>query len=185
MKVEGIILAAGFSKRANAFKMTLNYKGKTIIENVIDGMLPYVERITVVGGYKIENLEPVIKKYEKVQLIFNEKYEEGMFSSIKKGISTVKGEGFFLTPGDYPLIEGFVYEKLLSIKGDIIIPVYNSKRGHPIFIKSSQIEKINDNKYSNLREFINDNNPSYAYVDCIGILKDVDTMEDYKEILKY
>lgn len=102
MKIDGVILAAGFSTRANTFKMTLEFKGKTILENVIDNMSLYVDRIIIVGGYRIEEIEKIVKRYEKVELIFNDKYEEGMFSSIKKGISKVSGDKFFLTPGDYP-----------------------------------------------------------------------------------
>lgn len=183
MKIDGVILAAGFSKRANTFKMTLEFKGKTILENVIDNMSLYVDRIIIVGGYRIDKIEKIAKKYEKVELIFNDKYEEGMFYSVKKGISKVSGDKFFLTPGDYPLIKSFVYKKLLECNGDIVIPVYKEKRGHPILINSRLVDNIYNPKYTNLREFIKDNNVQYIDVDCIGIIKDVDTMEDYKELL--
>ncbi|QCX33629.1 nucleotidyltransferase family protein [Caloramator sp. E03] len=183
MKIDGVILAAGFSTRANTFKMTLEFKGKTILENVIDNMSLYVDRIIIVGGYRIEEIEKIVKRYEKVELIFNDKYEEGMFSSIKKGISKVSGDKFFLTPGDYPLIKPFVYKKLLECEEDIAIPVYNGKRGHPILINSRLIDNIYNPKYTNLREFIKDNNVQFIDVDCIGIIKDIDTMEDYREAL--
>lgn len=127
MKIDGVILAAGFSKRAETFKMTLEFNGKTILENVIDNMIPFTDRIIVVGGYKIEKLIPIVKNYNKVELVFNERYEEGMFSSVKKGISKVNADRFFLTPGDYPLIDKSVYEKLLSCNEDIVIPVYKEK----------------------------------------------------------
>lgn len=185
MDIEGIILAAGLSSRAGTYKMTLEFKGRTIIENVIEEMLSHVQRIIVVGGYRIEILKPVVEKYEKVELVFNENYEEGMFSSVKKGISNIKGDRFFITPGDYPLIENGVYKKLLGNDGDIVIPVYDGKRGHPVLIKSSLINKINSNNYLSLRDFIKDSTPVMVPVDCPGILVDIDTMDDYRGILKY
>lgn len=185
MAVEGIILAAGLSSRANAFKMILMLGGKTIIEHSIDSMMEVCERGIVVGGYRIECLEPIINRYEKVELVFNENYLEGMFSSVKKGLSLVKGERFFFIPGDYPLIDPEVYRELLRHEGDVIIPTYEGRKGHPILFKGSTAEEIlRENKYSNLREYIRDKKQTLIPVNCRGILTDVDTMEDYNSLTK-
>lgn len=184
MAVEGIILAAGLSSRAKTYKMTLNIGNKTVIERVIDNMLSVCSRITVVGGYKIENLEPIIQKYENVQLVFNENFMDGMFSSVKKGFSCVKEEAFFFTPGDYPLIDDMVYKQLLNNSGEIVIPTYEGRKGHPILIKSSLIKEILEGyKYSNLREFITSKRPALVPVHNEGILLDIDTINDYNHIL--
>lgn len=183
MAVEGIILAAGLSSRANTFKMTLMFRGKTIIEHSIDNMLEVCERIIVIGGYRIECLEPIIKRYDKAELIFNESYIDGMFSSVKKGLCCIKGDKFFFTPGDYPLVEPEVYKELLKHDGDVVIPTYEGRKGHPILFKSSTSEEIlRKTKYSNLREYIRDKKQLLVPVYCSGILMDVDTMEDYERL---
>lgn len=184
--VEGIILAAGFSKRAKTHKMTLSLKGKTLLENCIEGMYNICSRIIVVGGYKIENILPIINKYPKAELVFNENFEKGMYSSVKKGLMHVKGESFFLTPGDYPVIHSNVYESMLDTDGEIIIPTYKGEKGHPVFMKSHLIKEICTNtKYSNLREFINAKGFTTVKVQDRGILMDVDTMEDYSKACQY
>lgn len=184
MAVEGIILAAGLSSRAKTYKMTLKIGNKTVIERVIDSMLNVCSRITVVGGYKIENLEPIIQKYKNVELVFNENFMDGMFSSVKKGFSCVKEEAFFFTPGDYPLIDNRVYKQLLNNGGEIVIPTYEGRKGHPILIKSSLIkELLEEDKYSNLREFITSKSPALVPVHNEGILLDIDTINDYNRIL--
>lgn len=184
MGAEGIILAGGLSSRAGAYKMTLMYKDRTIIENVIVNMQKSVKRIIVVGGYRMEKLEPVIKKYKNVELVYNENYELGMFTSIKKGLQYVREEKFFLTPGDYPLIDENVYRTMLGIEGDIVIPTFEDKKGHPILIKSYFIDEIlEEGRYSNLKEFRDTREPVFVPVGCRGILMDIDTMEDYINII--
>lgn len=185
MGTEGVILAAGLSSRAKTYKMTLKVGEKTVIERVIDSMLGICSRIIVVGGYKIENLEPILDKYKNVELVFNENFMEGMFSSVKKGISAVREDKFFFTPGDYPLINEEVCKQLLSAKGDIIIPTFNGRKGHPILMKTFLAKEVlQEGKYSNLREFINNKEAIQVPVKSQGILFDVDTIDDYKNILE-
>ncbi|TDT63665.1 nucleotidyltransferase family protein [Fonticella tunisiensis] len=186
MGVEGIILAAGLSSRAKTYKMTLILNGRTIIENTIEGMLPFCERIILVGGYKIEMLEPIAKRYDRVLLVFNENYKDGMFSSVKKGIGLVKEERFFFTPGDYPLISQDVYRELLKHDDKIVIPTFQGRKGHPVFFNGSVKDEIlEEGRYLSLRDYIGNSEPVFVPVDCRGILMDVDTMEDYENILSW
>lgn len=183
MKTEGVILAAGLSSRAGAYKMTLEFQHKTIIENVIDNMAAYVESIIVVGGYRIQELEPIVGRYKNVRLVYNQDYRQGMFSSIKKGIGCVTGDRFFITPGDYPLIKPEVYKSMLDVDGEVVIPAYGGRKGHPVLISGCfKGEILQDGKYQNLREFIRTKNVKLVDVNCSGILLDIDTMEDYKEL---
>lgn len=185
-KIDGIILAAGLSKRANSYKMTLNIGGKTLIENCIESMYDVCSKIIIVGGYRVENLVPVVEKYPKIKLVVNENYMEGMYSSIKEGLKHVRGDRFFLTPGDYPVIQKNVYDTMSQTDSDIVVPVYNGKKGHPVLIKSYLIKEICQNSvYSNLREYIGSKGFTSVTVNDKGILMDVDTMEDYNMACKH
>ncbi len=82
MKIDGVVLAAGFSSRAGVFKMELPLEGKTLIEHSIEGMHKICDKIIVVGGYRIEKLKEIFCEYSKVEVIFNENYQSGMFSSV-------------------------------------------------------------------------------------------------------
>jgi molybdenum cofactor cytidylyltransferase len=185
MEYEGLILAAGLSSRAGVFKMTLQLKGKTVIENVIDSMRMHCSRVIVVGGYRIEELQPIIKPYDRVELVFNESYQQGMYSSIKKGMSLIKAERFFYTPGDYPLIEAEVYEELQKHSSSVVIPTFEERKGHPLLLSWEIARQVLENEnYENLREVIKANNPLMVPVKCRGITMDLDTIEDYKLLLK-
>lgn len=186
MKVEGIILAAGLSTRAGTNKLILDIGGKTVIERCIYGMYDLCSKIIVVGGNRIEEIEDILKKYPKVELIYNSDYLDGMFSSVKKGLVNIKEEKFFLIPGDYPVINKAIYKQMLKLDEDIVIPMYKGKKGHPLLMKSYLIEElIKSKQYNTLRDFVNIKGFKSINVEEPGILMDIDTMEDYKEILLY
>lgn len=166
--------------------MTLSIGGKTLIENCIEGMYNVCSRIIVVGGYKFENILPIIDKYPKTELVLNENYRDGMYSSVKKGLEYIKGERFFLTPGDYPAIHADVYKTMLDREGEIVIPIYKGEKGHPVLMKSHLAKEICQNStYLSLREFIGAKGFETVEVKDKGILMDVDTMEDYLKVCQY
>ena len=178
--VEGIILAAGFSRRAGVWKMALPIKGRTVIEMSIMGMYPVVDRIIVVGGYNFKNLLKIIEKYEKALPVYNENFPLGMFTSIQKGVEKVSGDRFFILPGDIPLVRPSTYKYMLEQEGDIIVPVYEGRKGHPVLLSYAMKELLLDEERdSNLKAFINRMGFKEVIVDDPFIRMDIDTLEDY------
>jgi molybdenum cofactor cytidylyltransferase len=184
MNIEGIILAAGLSSRAKAFKLELLLDGKTVLERCVESLYDACTRIIVVGGYEIQKIKTMLDKYPKVLVVCNESYETGMFSSVKTGMHHVQADRFFFTPGDYPLINPKVCQRLLEIQDDIVIPVIDGKKGHPILMRGSLAEEIiKMPDTSNLRDFINQRGFTAVAVQDEGILRDLDTQEDYRQLL--
>ena len=186
MIIEGIILAAGFSSRAGTYKLTLELNGKTIIERCIEGMYDACSKIIVVGGYNIEKLTPILNKYSKIKLAYNENYQTGMLSSVIKGFRHTDGDKVFMIPGDYPLISLDVYESLLKVNANIVIPTYEGIKGHPVLMSKAMTGLLlHATGISNLREFISRHGFTTLEVDCPSILMDIDTPEDYVHTLNY
>ncbi|TCK97747.1 molybdenum cofactor cytidylyltransferase [Natranaerovirga hydrolytica] len=186
MAIEGVILAAGFSSRANAFKMALDFDGRSILQRNIESMYPYCQRMIVVGGYKIDKIKDLTASYNKVEVVFNTDYEKGMFSSVKKGVACVKAEKFFFTPGDYPLITDSILQGLLNAQGQVIIPMFQGRKGHPIMMTKEMIPKIlKEPVESNLKVCLQKESITLVEVQEKGILLDVDTMEDYHKAKAY
>jgi molybdenum cofactor cytidylyltransferase len=183
-KVDGIVLAAGFSSRTGSHKMLLPLGETTIIEKCVEGLLSVCSQVIVVGGYRIEDIAQILNKYPCVEVIFNPDFREGMFNSIKAGIKHVNNDHFFLIPGDYPLISSSVYINMLQNDGDIIIPVYRGIKGHPVLIKSSLIGQILNSREHSLKEYINNKGFSTVNVEEPGVLIDVDTLEDYYKVCR-
>lgn len=184
--VEGLIVAAGKSERTGScYKMALKIGRQTVIEKAIASMLPFCTKITVITGYNSSFITEQMKKCDQVNLVHNQYYEEGMFSSVKLGLKQIKSSRCLFLPGDYPFISESVFQALLFNDAEIVIPTYNGKPGHPILLRHSVIEKILSQDWQSLREFISTQQPSIIEVDCPGILMDIDTIDDYQEALTY
>ncbi len=182
--IEGVVLAAGLSRRTGVCKMLLDMGGTTLIERCIRGMYDVCSKVIVVGGHNFENIARIMAKYEKVRMVYNPNYLEGMFSSVKEGFKHVSGDRFFFTPGDYPLVKKQTYKDMIKVEGDIIIPVFCGKKGHPILLKTQLAEQLlKSTSYSTLREFINEKGFTTIDLQDNGILIDIDTMEDYRRAL--
>ena len=187
-----IILAAGESKRMGSPKMLLMFNGRTMIENVLENVSDSeIINILVVLGSDREILTEVVEKFN-VKHCFNDNYIEGMLSSVQCGFRNLPSdfEAVMIFQGDQPLITSMIINKVIEAyrltgKG-IVIPVYKKRRGHPLLISRKYSEEI---KKLDAREGLR--SLAYRFPDDVlevetddpGILKDIDTYEEYwKEI---
>ncbi|MGM0436158.1 MAG: nucleotidyltransferase family protein [Bacillota bacterium] len=179
---EGIILAGGYSKRANTNKMALEYKGKPLILSTIEAMQPFVKRIVVVTGHYHKALESILHTQKNVLCVYNDTYHKGMYDSIKKGLMHTK-EDVFIMPGDMPLVKPATYETLLKSEGLFRVPTVNNQKGHPIYMEASLRSTLLDSKeYDHLKAFRNAIGFSEIPVEDEGILIDIDTRDDYLQM---
>ncbi|PAW27231.1 hypothetical protein BKC07_20580 [Peribacillus simplex] len=193
MKMEAIVLAAGYSSRANAFKMTLPMGQMSVLEQTISKFEGLCSRVIVVAGFQAEIIQEEIVKiisenaYSfQIKFIYNENFDQGMFHSIQKGCNEVNAPTFFLTPGDCPLVKKETVQLLAKHKGNVVIPSFNYKGGHPIKLSSEVKQKILEtNPESNLRVVLDGYEKQYMNVDDAGVLMDVDTPEDYQKAINY
>jgi len=184
--VEGIILAGGFSSRMEKFKMELPIGDKNILSKCVDSLQSVCDRVIIVAGHQHERIQKIASSLTNVEIIVNENYKKGMFSSVRKGVREIKADRFFVIPGDQPLVKYSTYKKMLEIDFDIVSPRCNGKKGHPILFKSKLIKEIlemSDDEI--LRDFIHKINDYRIDVDDLGIHLDVDTLEDYDKLMKY
>lgn len=191
--MEAIILAAGYSSRANAFKMTLPLGHMTVLEQTISKFEGLFRRVIIVAGFQAEIIQEEIAKISsknaysfQMKLVYNENFNQGMFSSIQKGCNEVNAQTFLITPGDCPLVKKETVQLIAEHKGNVVIPSFNYKGGHPIKLSSEVKQKILEtNPESNLRVVLNGFEKKYINVDDPGVLMDVDTPEDYQIAMDY
>ena len=187
MTVDAVILAAGYSSRVGDFKPALDLYGKRILQRCIENMSDCCENIIVVGGHQVELIYELTKDLPKVEVVKNEHFELGMFSSVRRGIKEVRSDRFFIIPGDQPVVKGETFKTLIGYNMDIIIPRYKGKKGHPALFNSGCIPEIlamPDTEI--LRNYIHSKDDvKIVDVNDPGIGMDVDTMEDYDKIKAY
>jgi molybdenum cofactor cytidylyltransferase len=191
--MEAIILAAGYSSRTNAFKMTLPLGQMTVLEQTISKFEGLCNKVIIVAGFQAEIIHEEMAKISsknaysfQIKFVYNENFNQGMFSSIQKGCNEVNAPTFLLTPGDCPLVKKETVQLLAEQKGNVVIPSFNFKGGHPIKLSSEVKQKILEtNPKNNLRAVLNAFEKKYMNVDDPGVLMDVDTPEDYQKAMEY
>ena len=123
------------------------------------------------------------------KVVHNRAHKTGeMLSSLKVGLRAMPDNvsAILVVLGDQPRIQPKVVYQLLSAysrgKGDLLIPSYKMRRGHPILIGRKYWNEILDLRRDRvLRDVINAHSDDITYinVDTDSILRDVDTPEDY------
>jgi len=187
-KVCAVIIAAGFSTRTkDKHKMMLKINNKTLIESCVTPFKSVCNEIILVTGHNRKNIETIFENDKAVTTVYNENFEKGMFSSVKKGVEqlNLNCDKFFFTPGDYPMYSTNLLKTMLNSNEDIVIPVFKNRKGHPVLINGKfkkQILSLSNNH--SLRDFINSVNCSFLPIDEQSVLNDVDTLEDYKKVLQ-
>lgn len=188
-----VIVAAGYSSRAKAFKPLLPLGGRTVVEQTISSFKTTCSLIIVVGGYNYSKLKEFIESSEylngldlQILCVYNKNYDDGMFSSIKVGISYLKSGDFFFTPGDLPGVSAESIELLSKIEGDVVLPSYNDKSGHPVKLSESVKQSIlESSKGDTLRDILNKFKKNYVVLNDKAVLMDLDTPEDYRVMVCY
>ncbi len=181
MSVETVILAAGRSSRMGTFKMELPLGGKPLIVRTVEIYAPISDRIIVVGGYKIDLLRQLLAG-TGVEVVENLDYDRGMFSSVQTGMAYARGEKIFITPGDCALAPKWVPRRMLAVVGEIVIPTYRGRGGHPLLIDKSVVPIIlGEPPDSTLKKVITRMSACRIEVDTELILFDIDTEQDYQK----
>lgn len=182
--MQGLILAGGTSSRAQKNKMTFQIENQALICFTVESMQEMVDEIFLVTGFYHEDTALAVQNYPKVLVVRNRFYERGMFSSVQYGARFLK-EDFFLLPGDMPLVKKTTYQTLMAASGDIRIPTFHGEKGHPVWISKNLIADLrNENPKSTLELFIEKHGFVSVEVPDEGILLDVDTAEDFDQILQ-
>ena len=184
-KPDIVILAAGFSSRMKRSKTEIKINNKTILEIIIKTIYDICDNIIIVTGHFHQSQKKILSHIKRVNVVYNENYQAGMFSSVKKGIHNVKQNRFFLLPADIPFVQISTFKKMLKLKQQIVIPVFNERKGHPVLINSELIPEIlSERTDSNLRDFIQKTGFSLVNVDDEYILKDLDIPQDIYKLKK-
>lgn len=192
-RVAGIVLAAGRSTRMGRPKQLLPFRGRTVLECVVDNALASsLHRVVVVLGHEAENVMPLLG-HRRVTTVVNPLYGEGQSSSLKAGLGALTGEtdaALFLL-GDQPLVTPATIDLLIAAYADspspIVIPTFEGQRGNPVLFSREtfpRIEALNGDcgarvlfqEYAEEIHIVVVNTPAIHF--------DLDTEEDYLRLLR-
>ena len=192
-KVAGIILAAGEGTRMGRTKQSLPFRGKTILECVVESALASgLHRVVAVLGHQADLLEPLLEK-SGVEVVVNPLYRQGQSSSLKSGLYalTVESEAALFLLGDQPLVTPALIDRILAAyrasPSPIVLPLFEGRRGNPVLFSRETFPRIEAlGEDCGARPLFQE----YAArllsvpVDDPAIHFDIDTQEDYQRLLQ-
>lgn len=170
------------------FKLTLPWRGSTVIEQVVDTLSSAgLHEILVVTGHRRHEIEATLAA-KGVRCVFNPGYATGeMLSSIQTGIAALDAgdDAVLICLGDQPQMEAATLRAILE-EGErtgwqrVVIPSYRMRAGHPILIPNSLWLQI-INTTESLRAVLRNQADAIEYVavDTPSVLADLDTPDDY------
>lgn len=177
-----VILAGGKSTRTGRNKLLLPIHHQSILRHAIQSMMSFVDSIVVVSGYYDQDIRQECQGMDRVHVVYNPNHEQGMFLSVRQGLIHSQGD-VLLLPGDCPLVHPTTIEALLRASGELRVPMYRNRYGHPLFLSQKMVQLcLQEPLDSNLRVFRNRHQVEAVSVADEHILDDIDTLEQYFQI---
>jgi molybdenum cofactor cytidylyltransferase len=188
-RISAILLAAGESKRMGTNKLSLPWGRKTVLEHCLRVLLSsQVGEGWVVLNKQTWELGQRLRG-PRVTLVHNPRSQEGMSTSIRKGIQAMgqKSRAVLIALGDHPLLKANTVNALIRAyaekKGTIIVPVFRGKRGHPVLFDRRYVkELLRLKKDVGARALLERHRKEVYEVNSKseGVVVDIDTREEYR-----
>lgn len=182
-----IVLAAGLSSRMKLNKQKALFKinNKSSIVDTCLNALEYSNNVIVVTGYQHLLVEQELKDIN-VTTIYNNEYEKGQFSSLKKALTLIKDENFFVTTCDLINIKKDLYENLSNNLNfyDYIRPVFKGKIGHPVLHKNFLKNILLTSNKNSAKQTLKDYKEKLLCVEQSSCIDDFDTVEQYLSLTR-
>lgn len=190
LKVVGIILAAGLSRRMGRVKSLLPWGDSLLLDRVIDNAYnSRLSSLVVVLGHEAGKIRKRID-FRGARVIVNSDYGTGQSSSLRAGLGALPEgtDGAMFLLGDQPFVGTKIIDTLIGAfekqQSSLVIPTCQGKRGNPVLAHSSIFETVQGisgdtgarvlfHSLSRQIQEIEVNDP--------GIHIDIDTSEDYQQ----
>ncbi len=186
-RIEGILLAAGESRRMGFPKPLLRLDGETFIAHTAASMLTVVERLVIVLGAYREAVGAALPADQRISIAENPDYLLGQLSSIKAGLLAISAlaDAAIVHLVDHPTVFPETFRRLigqyeLSDK-PIVITRCQGHRGHPVLFDRSIFAELQQSSPEvGARAVVNarPDRVTYVDVDDPGVLLDLDTPAD-------
>ncbi|MFK8008486.1 MAG: NTP transferase domain-containing protein [Saprospiraceae bacterium] len=143
-----LLLAAGSSSRLGRPKQLLKLNGETLLQKSIIAALNISKNVIVVLGANEKLIRPTIADFP-IEVTLNERWAEGMSSSIRTGMSVLENKKYkavLIMLCDQPFVDAFLLKKMISVFEKNELPIvaseYEGKVGVPAIFDVSFFPKL-------------------------------------------
>ncbi|PTN38016.1 NTP transferase domain-containing protein [Desulfonatronum sp. SC1] len=202
-KIAGLILAAGAGRRMGGGlggKLLLPYRGEPLVVHVLRKALAVCDPVVVVTGCNAAEVGHALKDVDStLRIIQATDWNRGQARSLRAGLAGLddveKKEGgdmlgALVLLGDQPLVRLETLTALAeAFRGDprsFVAPRYDERRGNPVCIPRAWFPRVMTlDGDVGARALLDHSDACLHLVDVedSGVLRDVDTVEDYQALL--
>jgi molybdenum cofactor cytidylyltransferase len=189
-----VVLAAGESKRMGMKKEVLPIDGEPMIRLIVEVLLSSrkVTEVVVVLGAHADDVGMALAGVldERLELVGNAAYAEGMGTSIARGVNACSWEAspILIVSGDTPFLTVGDVDALIDAHAGgarIAVPALDGRRGYPLLFDGAYREELEGlTGDDDPGELLGRGADGVVEVprDHEGFLVDVNTMDDYQAV---
>ncbi|TAK35075.1 MAG: nucleotidyltransferase family protein [Chloroflexota bacterium] len=191
--ISGVLLAAGQSRRMGSSKQALIVGGKSFLRLAAEcALASRLDEVIVVLGHNAAGLRSGLDNLP-VRIVVNERYDSGQSTSLHAGLAAVDptAEAVVVLLVDQPLMDPGVIDTLLDYfhahGNPVVVPVWHGRRGNPVlFARELFPELLATEGDKGGRDVLraHANKVGHVPVDTPAVVLDVDTPEDYEQLLR-
>jgi len=189
-----VILAAGRSARLGSMKQLLPFQHKTLLQHVIDeAFVSGAEPIMVVTGAHAKEVSQSSDN-DQVGIVFNEHWEQGKGSGIVAGVQAIIAsnkdiEQIIIAVCDQPFVTADLFAQLYQEQKDskkhIVASAYADTIGTPVLFTRKYFDHLLGLKNEEgAKKILMAYSEAVTTVDFPQGYIDIDTMEDYKQLIE-
>jgi molybdenum cofactor cytidylyltransferase len=192
-----ILLAAGSSTRMGSPKQLLDFRGQPMLRHAaLTALASGCNPVIVVLGARHEEIRPVLHGL-KLEIIINPRWEEGMGTSIRVGLSALekldpqsqRHPGVILALADQPFITPAFLRSLMEqhrqTSRPIVAAQYTGTVGVPAFFARQFFPNLMAlNPGEGCKKIIQAHPGDTLLIHCPQAAQDIDTPEDYVRNLR-
>jgi molybdenum cofactor cytidylyltransferase len=185
-QLAAVILAAGESSRMGRSKPLLRFEGQTFLDRAISCFDGLTSPIVVVVGYGAAEIRAGIETADGVEFVNNPDPSRGMLSSLQCGLATLPRhlDAVLFMPADLPRLRRSTVEILASTSGQLVIPRFNERNGHPVRVSTDIARELLALPVAaKASDVIHRHRATFVDVDDPGVLHDIDTPADYEALV--
>jgi molybdenum cofactor cytidylyltransferase len=182
-----ILLAAGNSARMGSAKQLLDFRGKPMLRHAVESaQASGCNPVIVVLGSNEAEIRPALEGLD-VEIVVNERWAEGMGTSIQTGLSALENRdiaGTILALSDQPFVTADflrgLTERYLESGHKIVAAQYSGTVGVPAFFAREAFPFLMAlQPDQGCKGVILGHSGDALLVDCPDAARDIDTPEDY------
>ena len=186
MRTGAVVVAAGHKSSVSSFSPMLPIGDSTVIRRIIITLKRSgIDPVVVVTGKQGDEVEKHIAGL-RVICLRNQNYgNTQMYNSICLGLNYIEDlcDRVFILPAKFPMFLPETIKRMMDMDAQVVCPVFEGRRGHPVLVSSNIIGKLLNYKGEKglrgaLRQVDVDRRAWEVEVEDQGIILAVETDED-------